>query len=438
MEVSGDHPWFTEEDVKSYAAYLGTGEDGQRHFRTLLATVSEVLGETDLDALLRKLVEHAVLTTHSDRGILLLDEGEGLAVRVALDSKRADLGHDPQMAHSVAATVYREGKPIIRSVAGDQEILDLSKSAALLGLRQVMCAPLRARGRAIGAIYVDSTLRGPPRTETDLKLFHAQAGLMGMAVENHRLFQEAWNARDVQRQLEVARDIQRRLYPASPQTLLGCGLAGLNSISARVGGDYFDYWPLENDRFALGIGDVSGHGIAPALIMSDVRARLRSLLNVQESLGGVHATINAALCEELAEGMYVALFVAVCDPARGILEYWNAGHSPPLLIRAGAGRVEEIPATTPALGLFSGLTAGSCRLEVGKGDTLVCYTDGVIDRPDAEGEMYGPDRLKEVVQRAAVADASAADVVAAVQADSAAYAHGRPLRDDFTLLVARL
>ncbi|MHC4972305.1 MAG: PP2C family protein-serine/threonine phosphatase [Planctomycetota bacterium] len=434
-----DIPWFSEDDVRYYSQFLsGPAKDAHENFKTLLATVSEVLGQTDLDALLKKLVQHALHSTQSERGILLLAQNDKLHVRVALDREGRDLGTKPPMARSVPEAVYRDGQPIIRSVSGEHEVLDLSQSAASLRLRQVMCAPLRARGKALGTIYVDSTLRRQPHTAADLKLFHAQAGLMGMAVENHRLFQEAFDARDVQRQLAVARDIQQRLYPKSPWVVGGAEFAGLSEISAQVGGDYFDFLPLNGGRAALGIGDVAGHGIAPALIMSDVRARLRSLLQTQGTLAGVYGILNQALCAELAEGMFVALFVAAYDPEQRVLEYQNGGHVAPLLYSSRADHVRRIEPNAPALGLFDDISAGPCpSLKVDKDDCLVCFTDGVADRPDPDGDLYGLERLEGVIRRAARAGATATDIAAEIRADSETHAHGRGLRDDFTLLVVK-
>jgi sigma-B regulation protein RsbU (phosphoserine phosphatase) len=261
---------------------------------------------------------------------------------------------------------------------------------------------------------------------------------MGMAVENHRLFQEAFDARDVQRQLAVARDIQERLYPKSPWIVGDAELAGLSEISAQVGGDYFDFLPLDGGRAALGIGDVAGHGIAPALIMSDVRARLRSLLQTQGTLAGVYGILNQALCAELAEGMFVALFIAAYDPARRVLEYQNGGHVAPLLYSARDDRLRPIEPNAPALGLFDDISAGPCpRLEVSENDCLVCFTDGVVDRPDEDGALYGIERLEGVIRRTLKAGATATGVAAEIRADSESHARGRPLRDDFTLLVAR-
>ncbi len=437
--VPEQRPWFSEEEVHYYADYLsGASPESQRNFRTLIATVAEVIGETELDALLKKLVAHAIRTTGAERGLLLLPRDGQLAIRVALDSQGDSLGRDLEYSHSIPESVVRENKPVIAQVSGTQQTLGLSESVTGLRLRELMCAPLRARGRVLGAVYVDSKVTRRTHTDADLMLFHAQAGLMGLAIENHRLFHEAWEAQDLQRQLLTAREIQLRLLPRSPAKIGGVELVALNLIAAQVGGDYCDYVPLERDRLALAIGDVSGHGVAPALMMSDVRGHLRSALLTKDSLAGVHDALNEVLREELTDGMYVALFVGIFDAKTRTLEYRNAGHVAPLHYSLRADRFEALERTAPVLGLFAGGPGRACRsLPIGPGDLLVCYTDGVVDRPDPEGEHYGIGRLREAVRTAARAGADAIAVADAIRADSEAYAAGRGLRDDFTLLLAR-
>jgi len=437
--ATDERPWFSEEEVHYYADFLsGVSRESQRNFRTLIATVAEVIGETELEVLLKKLVAHAIRTTGAERGLLLLPRDGKLAIRVALDSSGASLGRDLEYSHSIPESVVRENKPVIAQVSGTQQTLGLSDSVTGLRLRELMCAPLRARGRVLGAVYVDSTVTRKPHTDADLMLFHAQAGLMGLAIENHRLFHEAWEAQDLQRQLVTAREIQLRLLPRSPAKVGEVELVAMNLVAAQVGGDYCDYVPLERDRLALVIGDVSGHGVAPALMMSDVRGHLRSALLTRNSLAGVHDALNEVLHDELTDGMYVALFVGIFDAKTRMLEYRNAGHVAPLHYSRRTDRFAALDRTAPVLGLFAGDASRECRaLPVERGDLLVCYTDGVIDRPDPEGDHYGVERLQRTVRTAARAGADAVGVAEAIRADSEAYAAGRPLRDDFTLLVGR-
>jgi serine phosphatase RsbU (regulator of sigma subunit) len=432
--------WLTPEELKRFAECIsGDSERDQRCLRALMATVSEVLAATDLDGLLRRLVDHTVQTTGTERGLLLLlKEGGDLAVRTARERQGRDLGPNPPLSWSVPKKVLDENQPIMARVSGDSEVLDLTHSVATMRLRQVMCAPVSARGKTLGVLYVDSTLGGPAFTHADLWLFYAQAGLMGMAIENNRLLQETLQAREMSHQLRVAREIQKRLLPAGPACFGQAELAGLSEPSSRVGGDYFDYFPVDVGRVGLCVGDVSGHGIGPALVMSNVRAHLRGLLQTRRSLGGLYGLLNRALCNELTEGMFVSLFVAVLDSNKMILEFQNAGHTAPIIYRPSDDSFRSIPPTAPALGLIDDLSAGPCpAVSVKTGDVLVCYTDGVTERHSPEGELYGEERIKHVVRRAVKRGASPFDIVAAIREDCEGHARDLPPRDDVTLVVAR-
>jgi len=431
--------WLTPEELKRFAECIsGDSERDQGCLRALMATVSEVLGATDLDELLRRLVDHTVRTTGTERGLLLLlKEGDDLAVRTAREQGR-DLGLNPPLSWSIPKKVLHEKQPIMARVSGDNEVLDLTHSVATMRLRQVMCAPVSARGRTLGVLYVDSTIGGPAFTHADLWLFYAQAGLMGMAIENNRLFHETLQAREMSHQLRVAREIQKRLLPAGPAHFGPTELAGMSEPSSRVGGDYFDYFPVESGRVGLCVGDVSGHGIGPALVMSNVRAHLRGLLQTRRSLQGLYGLLNRALCNELTEGMFVSLFVAVLDPSKMVLEFQNAGHTAPIIYRPSDDSFRVIPPTAPALGLIDDLSAGPCpAVTVKSADVLVCYTDGVTERHSPSGELYGEERIRTVVRRAVKKGATPAEVVSAIQHDCEEHARDLPPRDDVTLVVAR-
>ncbi|MHC4548772.1 MAG: PP2C family protein-serine/threonine phosphatase [Planctomycetota bacterium] len=434
-----DNPWFSPEELRRFAECLtGDSDRDQRCFKALLTTVSEVLGATDLDELLCRLVDHTVQTTGTERGILLLRRGDNLKVRVARDRTGRDLGPAPVLSRCVPQRVLGENKAVLARVSGESEVLDLTHSVTSMRLRQVMCAPVRARGKTLGVIYVDSTFSGPAFTSADLTTFYVQAGLMGMAIENNRLFNETIQAREMSHQLRVARDIQKRLLPETPMKLGRTELAGSSEASNRVGGDYFDYFLIDAERVGLSVGDVSGHGIGPALIMSNVRAHLRTLLQTKRSLSGLYGLMNRALCADLTDGMFVSLFVGVYHPQKKVLEFQNAGHTAPLLYRPTKDKFRGIAANAPALGIIDDISAGPCpSVPVQKGDILVCYTDGVTERHNPEGELYGEERLQRTVRSAVRAGGSPAEIVEAIKEDCEAHAQHLPPRDDVTLIVAK-
>jgi len=261
---------------------------------------------------------------------------------------------------------------------------------------------------------------------------------MGMAIENNRLFHETVQAREMSHQLRVAREIQKRLLPDASARFGTVELAGSSEPSNRVGGDYFDYFPIDMNRVGLSIGDVSGHGIGPALIMSNVRAHLRSLLQTRRSLSGLYGLMNRALCADLTEGMFVSLFVAVYDQEKRLLEFQNAGHTSPILYRPSEDQFREVHANAPALGIIDDISAGPCpSIRVEPGDYLVCYTDGVTERHNPEGELYGEERVAQAVRAAVRSGAGPTEIVEAIKEDCEAHARHLPPRDDITLVVAR-
>lgn len=432
-------PWFSQAELTRFADFLtGDPTRDQANVTTLLETVAEVLRQTELEPLLRTLVDRAIRATGSERGILLLFEGEELKVRMARDRSGNDLGSNPPMSRTVPGAVAASGTPVIRRVGADAAPLRLTESLAAFRLRQVMCAPLRVRGRTLGVLYVDGKAGGPEPHAADLMLFNTQAGLLAMAIENHRLLEEAIETRTMREQLRVARDIQRRLLPAGPARLAGLELAGASEPFERVGGDYFDYFPVDPNRVGLTIADVSGHGIGPALVMSDVRAHLRTLLETRRTLGGVYGLMNRALCTDLSSGMFVSLFVAVYDAKEHRLEFQNAGHNAPVVYTPAKGRFVQIPSNAPAFGILSEISAGPCpSVRFQPGDWLVCYTDGVTEAPGPNGELFGEERLHATIRERATDGARAAELLDALREQLYAHMAGRPPRDDITFLVAR-
>jgi serine phosphatase RsbU (regulator of sigma subunit) len=432
-------PWYSQEELSAFSEFLtGDSERDQRNFRTLLATVTELLGEPDIELLLRKLLAHAIETTRSERGILLLLDSRGeLEIRISQDFRGHDLGPHPPMSRTIPQSVIREGRPVLSRVSGDGDVLEMTQSVAAMRLRQVMCAPLRARGKTLGAIYVDSTLRGPPQSLADLMLFHAQAGLMGLALESHRLMRQQFEMQAIRQQLRLARKIQQKLLPESPSQFSGLRLAGISEASDQVGGDYFDYFSLDIERTGLSVGDVSGHGVASALIMANVRATLRSLLLTRGSLGGVYGLMNRALCNDLSEGRFVSLFVAVFDPRQMTLEFQNAGHPAPILYTPESGEMIEIESNAPALGILDEISAGPCpTIPVRKGDWLITYTDGVTEAHDADRQLYGDERLKALIRRTITPESKPDDLMGAVQNELREWSAGRAQGDDVTLVAA--
>ncbi|MFQ5843902.1 MAG: PP2C family protein-serine/threonine phosphatase [Planctomycetota bacterium] len=431
-------PWFSPDELTRFSKFLtGDPKRDTSNVQALLTTFSEIVGERNVDSILERYLGRVLETTRAERAIILLYEDGELRVRLARDHGGADLGTNPPLSRTVTRATAVEGRPLMDRVTSQGEVLRLSSSIMHMRLRQVMCVPLRARGQTLGVLYVDSTAQPEDPASTDLMLLNAHAGLMAMAIENSRLLDKAMETSAVREQLEVARRIQARLLPSQPAHFCGLELAGLSEPCENVGGDYFDYFALDNDTVGLSVGDVSGHGIASALIMADVRAHLRSLLGMRSSLQGLYGILNRSLCADLDGSMFVSLFVAIFDQSTGRLGYHNAGHNPPLVYRPSRNEFYELAPNAPALGIVDELSAGvTPSVDLKRGDLLICYTDGVTEARSPEGELFGESRLKETVEHAA-RGGGANEIVDSVRRRMHGHTGGESPRDDITLLVAR-
>jgi sigma-B regulation protein RsbU (phosphoserine phosphatase) len=214
----------------------------------------------------------------------------------------------------------------------------------------------------------------------------------------------------------------------------GLDLAGTSESAREVGGDYYDFLPLADGRVALVIADVSGKGVGAALLMSAFRASLLSQDLAREPVAGVLARLNHFLHHSVEPGKFVTAFLGVLDGPGGRLVYSNAGHNAPLVVSAG-GAVTRLEAGGLILGIFEDAAYETGEAVLAPGDRLVLFTDGVTEAMDEQDELWGEERLVELVRAAADLDSAAllGRIVEAVRRFEGA----RGASDDVTLIVAR-
>ncbi|MFQ5671006.1 MAG: PP2C family protein-serine/threonine phosphatase [Acidobacteriota bacterium] len=241
----------------------------------------------------------------------------------------------------------------------------------------------------------------------------------------------------VQRELEIARHIQGNSLPRAAFHGQEMEVFGRSIPSHEVGGDFFNFLPLGAARVALLIGDVSGKGVPAALMMAEVQATIRTLLRYDDDVERVVDLLNGEVTRNKPANAYLTLFLGVLDWEAGILTYVNAGQTPPFLLRAAEGDVVELPPNCRPVGLYEDLPIRAERVEVGCGDLLCLYTDGVVESTPLHGEeFFGARRLEEVVREAA--DEPLEEVMDRVARRLTGH-HGDPtLEDDATMLLVRL
>jgi sigma-B regulation protein RsbU (phosphoserine phosphatase) len=236
-----------------------------------------------------------------------------------------------------------------------------------------------------------------------------------------------------QRERDEARRIQRTLLPATLPQLDGWEIASSWQPAAGVGGDCFDTIPFGRTRLGVSIADVIGKGIPAALLMSNLQAAVRAFATDTTQPQELCEQVNRILCGHVAEGRFISFFYCVVDAARGVLQYANAGHFPPVLVRA-SGEVLRLPVGGPVLGVLPGARYEQGQVTVAAGDRIVLFTDGITEAraADNDDEEFGEDRLVEVTVRHRGCSASA---IQARLGEALADFTGGRLQDDATLIV---
>ncbi|MDQ6664551.1 MAG: SpoIIE family protein phosphatase [Acidobacteriota bacterium] len=397
------------------------------HMHAVIRAANELNGQRTLADLFPFILNLSIKAVAAHRGVLMtLDDGE-LQVR-------ASKGEEFRISAAVRDRVLKaRASVLVRNTHLDEAFRE-RRSIVEQNIRTLMAAPLQTNDRLIGLIYVDSPSLMREFTKDDLSLLTVMANVAAIRIEHARLAEIEQSKQLMARELEQAAEIQRRFLPSGAPPVEGLDLAGYNAPCRTVGGDYYEFFTYPNGRVAMVLGDVSGKGMPASLLMMGLQARVQVLIDEPQDLAGVMTRLNRITAANCPENKFISLFFCVIDPARGDLTYANAGHNPPLIVRAD-GSYERLDGGGPVLGILPSVKYGqySCRME--KGDLLAIYSDGVTEAATPDDEEFEIEELAAVL--AARRNETARTIVAAVNEAVTEWTKGAPPADDITLIVAR-
>ena len=401
----------------------------------LSKAASELVVHRPLGELFDLVLELLLEAVAAERGAILLLEGG--VPHIKANRSRSGEGLT-RVSRSIARRVIEERVSLLLPNVLEDARFRSEDSILASGIRTAMCAPLwvSAAGEGpdsvIGLVYVDKAQHAHPFTEDDLRVLTALANVAAAKIENVRLLEESLEKRRLEEDMRMAAEIQMGLLPHQAPRIAGWDLAGSNQPCRTVGGDYYDF-ALERGRLLLALGDVSGKGTGAALLMTVLRAAVRAHW-MEPGLAEAVGRINRTVCQNVPSSKYVTFFLAALDPATGRLEFVNAGHNPPLLVRA-SGEVEKLSLGGLVLGIFEGVAYDDGSVEMRKGDTLIVYSDGVTETWDPDGEEFGEDKLitLAVSGRAQGAEAVQNSILAEIER----FEQGARATDDRTLVVLK-
>ncbi len=421
--------------------------------QVLLDLSEQARSFTETEPLLRTIIERLGHTLHVEQISFLLRQGNRFTLQYAQGMTLSKISLAESSSTIRALTIETSPRRVFRehpdpwlALAPDNEL------AVLDHLQAELLLPLPGRSRLIGVMVLGPKLSEEPYSRSDRRLLSSVALQTGLAIENstlvHHLAEESAQRQRIAREIEIAREVQERLLPQNYPTIKGVDFAGYSRTAQEVGGDYYDFISLENGRLGIAVGDVSGKGISAALLMASIRSALHGLtfsgnLNLARLIQG----LNRIIFDSSTSNRFVTFFFGQYDPATRMLDYVNAGHNAPVLLRPSSGQdrfcnpevdctVQRLEIGGPVLGIFQDVQYEQGQIVLKPYDILIAFTDGISEAMTKDYEEWGEDRLIEAAR--ADTQPSAHEVVIAVVASADRFTAGAPQNDDLSLVVLKV
>jgi sigma-B regulation protein RsbU (phosphoserine phosphatase) len=416
--------------------------------KRLLEATSLLHSQLPLDVVLGHMLDHAISVTDADRGLLLEADATG-ALKVKLARRSGGLRLPPESltpSQTAIQLALKQQSPVITEDLAQADMdLQAAQSIVAQRLRAVVVIPLYGMSRAntqesmatikrgdlLGVLYLDSR-RPAAFSKLDRQILDALAADAASILDNARLVESERERQRLEDQINIARTIQQGLLPRDFSEYPHLAVNGYNLPCLSVGGDYFDVFPVSEGRTAFLIADVSGKGLGAALLTTMLQGAL-SAMTLGTDPARVINHVNRFLCGHAEVGRYATMFFGILDDD-GHLEFINAGHPSPFLIRNGIAEEAFTEGSFP-VGLVPEAEYTAVCLKLEPGDTLVLFSDGVTEAMDPDDQLYGVPRLKQVLT--GLAECPLEEIQKCVLESVENFARGAHQADDLTLLVVR-
>ncbi|RKZ07359.1 hypothetical protein DRQ25_11740 [Candidatus Fermentibacteria bacterium] len=294
--------------------------------------------------------------------------------------------------------------------------------------------PLTVKSGLVGFLVISCKTNGEDFTAEELELLGTFSVQIALVAENIQLLRERIEKQKLEEQMRMARDIQKGLLPDSIPNIKGLEIDALIRFCLDAAGDYYDVMPLSDGRIILAVGDVAGKGVGAALLMANLQASLRTTREMKVSLAESAEKINTLVYDNTPSELFITFFMASIDPATDRINYVNAGHNPPLLVRSD-GRVERLSEGGLLLGVVRNVEYTEGTTDFFAGDTLLMYTDGVTEAMNPEGEEFGEERIISIVSDNKAMNPE--ELLQEIERRVEEFHGSSRYSDDFTLLAAR-
>lgn len=375
-------------------------ESGRRF--ALLYRLSQTFNSSlDLAEVLDRVMDEVIQALNAERGFIALRNRQGeLEFRSARGLDQTTIDHPEfEISRGVVEQVARSGEGVRVSNAQEDKRFRSRRSVMDLKLRSILCTPLKLKDKILGVIYLENRIQAGIFSDRQLELLIAISTSAATAIENARLYELAVEKGRIERELQMAYQVQSSLIPDNFPQPQGWEFSACWRPARQVSGDFYDYIYNQDGQMNFVIADVTDKGMPAALFMAMTRSLVRSSINEAPTLARGIANANRHICMDSSLSMPVTLFACKLDLDTGHLVYVNAGHNPPLYFNAQKNDFSLLTRTGIFLGFDEEAGYEQKSFILDPGDFILCYTDGILDAMNSEDESFEMERFQRVVNQ---------------------------------------
>ncbi len=404
------------------------------HLHSIINATRLINSTLDLDELMESIRKIARDELQAEKATIFLGNEENQELHSAyLEDTYLDI--NLTFGSGLAGLVAKSGKSIIIDDAqNDERFYKGVDEISGYVTKTVVCAPMyNKEQKLIGVFQVLNSKKGK-FSESDRRFLEDLSIQAALAIENAFLYSEAIEKKKLEEELDLAHDIQQKLLPRSSPQIRGYDIYGVNIAAQAVGGDYFDFIDLDQSSLLFALGDVSGKGMAAALLMANLQASLRAQAGIHSHLTELTSTLNDHIFNSTSSTQYITFFSGALNVKNSEIKYCNAGHNPPLLIKNN-GEMDLLDKGGIPLGFIQNTVYSESVTSIEKGEILVVFSDGVTETFDENENEFGVSRLEELIRQNK--NLGSEEIAERIITGLKEFAMGNPSADDVTLLILK-
>jgi sigma-B regulation protein RsbU (phosphoserine phosphatase) len=402
---------------------------------SILNELARVISSTmNLDNVIENVVKRSVRAVNGQQGMItLVDEQAPTEMKTLVRALDSTTTHQQfHLNQNILGWMMINKKPLLSNdLAGDTRFSGVRVEG---DVKTLLCVPLLVKNRLVGILAIFNKRQDGQFTEDDKRLLSIIAAQSGQILENARLYEQERSLLVVQEQIRLASRIQLDLLPKQAPSIPGYDIAGRTIPAQMVGGDYYDFIPIDETRMACCLGDVSGKGLPASLLMANLQATLRAQSSVINSAKECVSRSNRMLHQSTSDEKFATLFYGILNSQTHELSFCNAGHDPPFLVSA-SGESRRLKTGGIVLSMMESFPFAEETTPLSSGDLLVLYSDGLTESMNADGGMFGEEKIAELLET--WKDKSAVEIIENMISAVKEHAGATPQSDDLTMVVIK-